>query len=52
MGNNAVALAFFNNQLDVVRYLVKEGFVCVCHQERALNYFFEPLRGDNVKRFE
>lgn len=52
MGNNAVALAFFNNQLEVVRYLVKENFHCICHQEKALNQFFEPLRGDSVKRFE
>lgn len=52
MGNNSVALAYFNNQLDVVRFLVKEKFYCICDNERALNQFFEPLRGDNVKRFE
>ena len=52
MGNNSVASAFFSNQLDVVRHLVKAGFHCICHQEKALNVFFEPLRGDNVKKFE
>lgn len=51
-GQNATAVAFFNNQFDSVKVLVSKGYHCVASVEKILHLFYEPLKIDDVKKFE
>lgn len=51
-GNNPTTIAFLNSEYEIVKELIKEGYFCKAKVYRILSLYYEPLKSDNVKRFE